>query len=44
VERAHTPAAMWQLVRLDENYEKAFHQVSKALEYWYTFSKQRVSR
>jgi protein MAK16 len=48
VERAHTPAAMWQLVRLDENYEKAFHQVSKALEYWPKFlahkNKQRLTK
>jgi len=39
VERAHTPAAMWQLVRLNENYDEAFHQVSKALEYWSPFSR-----
>ena len=30
---------MWQLVRLNENYDEAFHQVSKALEYWSPFSR-----
>lgn len=48
VERAHTPAAMWQLVRLNENYDEAFHQVSKALEYWPKFlvhkNKQRLTK
>jgi len=29
---------MWQLKRLNENYDEAFRQVSKALEYWYTCS------
>jgi hypothetical protein len=30
---------MWQLVRLNENYDEAYHQVSKALEYWSPFSR-----
>ncbi|CAL6301075.1 unnamed protein product [Bathycoccus prasinos] len=39
---------MWQLVRLNENYDEAFHQVSKALEYWPKFlvhkNKQRLTK
>jgi len=35
VERSHTPADMWQLIQLHDNYEAAFHQVSTALEHWY---------
>lgn len=48
VERAHTPATMWQLKRLNENYDEAFRQVSKALEYWPKFivhkNKQRLTK
>jgi len=39
---------MWQLKRLNENYDEAFRQVSKALEYWPKFivhkNKQRITK
>lgn len=48
VERSHTPADMWQLIQLHDNYEAAFHQVSTALEHWPKFlvhkNKQRLTK
>lgn len=37
VERAHTPAKMWEKIRLDSNFEKAIGQIEKELEHWPMF-------
>jgi hypothetical protein len=34
IERAHTPANMWERVKLSNNYEKALQQVRKRYETW----------
>lgn len=35
VERAHTPATLWEKIELDANYSLALEQVSKTLRHWY---------
>lgn len=37
VERAHTPAKMWERVKLDTNFEKAQAQIDRELEHWPAF-------
>ena len=33
IERAHTPAHMWEKIKLSNNYSKALEQVSVAISY-----------
>jgi len=48
VERAHTPAKLWEKIELDANYSLALEQVSKTLRHWPKFlvhkNKQRLTK
>lgn len=47
-ERSHSPAMMWERIRLDKNYERALAQIDKELPYWGKFvvhkAKQRLTK
>jgi len=34
VERAHTPAKMWEKIKLKSNYMEALKQINEAMMYW----------
>ena len=43
-DRAHTPAEMWEKIKLNQSYKVALEQIEENLQYWPEFLKHKCKQ